>query len=154
MQTRHTAIQIRTHGDARGSGSLRHPPSPAYPPLPFPHPPSPTPQSLKPYVHYLPWWVRTPDDLMERVEWLGRHAREAEDIAAAGQLFATTYLNSQARACYWLAVLQRLGRTLSYRPHLGDHPTAVRAEDFRDQGLLGIRRLPGQRALHGQPFEP
>ncbi|KAG2502094.1 hypothetical protein HYH03_000586 [Edaphochlamys debaryana] len=111
-------------------------------------------KALQPGVHYLPWWVKTPDDLRTQLQWIASNPDEAARIARAGATFAVTHLNADARSCYWLYLLQRLSKALTYRPSLDAHPHAMRVWRFKEQHIMRMRPARGQRSFFGQPFEP
>ncbi|KAG1671559.1 hypothetical protein FOA52_011281 [Chlamydomonas sp. UWO 241] len=73
---------------------------------------------LKPHVHYLPFWVEQPDDILDVLKWARENDDKAEAIAGAAQKLAHKYLNKQARACYWYKLLQAMSRLLTYKPGL------------------------------------
>ncbi|GIL74228.1 hypothetical protein Vretimale_1982 [Volvox reticuliferus] len=73
---------------------------------------------LKPFEHYVPVWpVGTgPETILDALAWARSHDEEAHQIATAGQQLAARYLSTQARACFWLKLLQEYAATLSYDP--------------------------------------
>lgn len=73
---------------------------------------------LVPRTHYLPVWRhgRGPEDILEALDWAQAHDEEARRIAQAGQELVRRYLSYEARACFWLKLLQEYGRVMTYDP--------------------------------------
>jgi len=70
---------------------------------------------LKPEVHYLPVWKKTPDDIIPALEWAKAHDDVAREIAKSAQEFALKYLNKRARTCYWYRLLVEYSKLLKYK---------------------------------------
>ncbi len=63
---------------------------------------------LKPYVHYIPITANdTHTNLLEQLEWAEANLDQIKRIVAAANDFAHTYLNGQARDCFFLHLLLR-----------------------------------------------
>ncbi|EFJ49904.1 hypothetical protein VOLCADRAFT_89378 [Volvox carteri f. nagariensis] len=73
---------------------------------------------LKPFEHFVPVWRAGtgPETILDALAWARTHDAEAQRIAAAGQALTAKYLSSEARACFWLKLLEEYGNTLSYKP--------------------------------------
>jgi len=71
---------------------------------------------LKPGVHYVPFWKKQPDEILDALKWAHMHDNEAKTMAAAGQQVALKYLNRHARACYWYMLLLQFSKMLRYKP--------------------------------------
>ncbi|KAG2441465.1 hypothetical protein HXX76_003087 [Chlamydomonas incerta] len=73
---------------------------------------------LEPGVHFLPVWKNGagPEDILEAVDWARGHDEEAHTIALAGQALVAKYLSAEARACFWLRLLQAYADTMTYDP--------------------------------------
>ena len=80
--------------------------------------------ALHAFVHYVPIWRSSRDDLLRLVEWLGRHDELAERIAANGQAFACEHLTSSGRLCYWQKAIEQYAAFLDYTPSLARRPRA------------------------------
>lgn len=66
-------------------------------------------------VHYLPFWLKGPEDVLEALEWAKGHDAEAKRIAARAQAFALRYLDKKARTCYWYKLLTEFSKLLRYQ---------------------------------------
>eukprot|EP00798_Chlamydomonas_sp_ICE-L_P008581 gene8581-34018_t len=71
---------------------------------------------LKPYEHYIPFWKRGPEDILEALDWAEANDKKSEEIGSNAQNFAVKYLNSEARSCYMYTLLQRYAKLLKYKP--------------------------------------
>ena len=82
-------------------------------------------RALQAYVHYVPLWRSSSDDVLRVVDWLGAHDRLAERVAAAGQRFACEHLTLPARLCYWRKAIDEYAASfLAYAPTLDTRPRA------------------------------
>lgn len=61
---------------------------------------------LRPFVHYVPFSV---GDIIDKIEWLKRNPRLAEQIALNAQAFAASYLRAEDYQCHVLNMLEVLG---------------------------------------------
>ncbi len=111
-------------------------------------------RALQPDVHYLPFWTQGPEELLEELAWVRANPEQAQRVAQAGAAFAQRFLNAQARACYWLYVLQGLARRAAYSPSLSEYRRAVPLQEFVDMHVLHSRLRWGVTPVQGQPFEP
>lgn len=89
-------------------------------------------RAMLPYVHYIPFWLHSPDDLIDGIQWAKDHDEDAEQIAANAREFARKYLNRKALTCYWLKVLIELAKCFKYRPSLQSrkYDYIVSVDDF------------------------
>ncbi|GAX76169.1 hypothetical protein CEUSTIGMA_g3613.t1 [Chlamydomonas eustigma] len=90
---------------------------------------------LKPEVHYIPVWKKTPDDIVPALEWAKAHDKEAQKIAESAQDFALKYLNKRARTCYWYKLLVEFSKLLKYKVS-PEHEVAEEAARKEEAGRL------------------
>ena len=81
--------------------------------------------ALHAFVHYVPVWRSSSDDVLRLVDWLGAHDSVARRIALAGQRFACEHLTQPGRLCYWhKAIAEYTNSFLGYVPSLAKRPRA------------------------------
>jgi len=64
-------------------------------------------RSLRPCVHYLPFWERNEGDVLELIQAVRREPEMAQAIAANAQAFAMLHLTDDAKFRYWEEALRR-----------------------------------------------
>lgn len=110
-------------------------------------------RALEPWVHYVPFYERSPTDLLDILPNLTRADPAADStlraIARRGQAFAHGNLHLRARMCYWRHLLQGWSRRLAYTPTLGSRPAARTADGHY---VCGECRRPPNPELIG-PWE-
>ena len=57
--------------------------------------------ALVPWVHFVPIWVNSRDDILGVVAWLHSNPLAARRIAKAGRTFACSHLGLSGRTCWW-----------------------------------------------------
>lgn len=89
-------------------------------------------RAMLPYVHYIPFWLHKPDDILEGLEWAKTHDKEAHQIAINAREFARKYLNRKALTCYWLKVLVEFAKCFRYHPSRATrrYDYIISVEDF------------------------
>jgi protein glucosyltransferase len=81
-------------------------------------------RALVEYVHYVPIWHSSRDDIMRVLGWLRQHDDVAERVALNGQHFACEHLTQPGRLCYWRKAIELYARFLDYKPSLTKRPRA------------------------------
>lgn len=66
--------------------------------------------ALVPWVHYVPFYELSSDDIMEAIEWLKENDDVARRIARNAKTFALEHLTRPARLCYYQELFTRLGK--------------------------------------------
>jgi hypothetical protein len=84
--------------------------------------------ALHAFVHYVPVWRSSRDDVLRTLAWLPAHDALAERIAANGQHFACTHLTQPGRLCYWKRAIEEYAQMLAYTPTLDSRPRAFPLE--------------------------
>eukprot|EP00798_Chlamydomonas_sp_ICE-L_P003146 gene3146-13158_t len=82
---------------------------------------------IKPYEHYIPFWERTLDNLLQRLEWAKLNDQRAKQIADNAQAFVLKYLGNRTWACYWFKLLTELSKLLKFKPGLGSETDPKKA---------------------------
>ena len=85
-------------------------------------------RSLHPWVHYVPLWESSADDVLRILDWLRAHDGLARRIARNAQHFACEHLTRPARACYWRRAIVEYSRFMGYVPSLARRPRAFPLE--------------------------
>ncbi|KAL1507016.1 hypothetical protein AB1Y20_009431 [Prymnesium parvum] len=90
--------------------------------------------ALRPYVHYWPFWERSPTDVLQVLENASRPENDEalRLVGARGCRLAHQLLNPHARQCYWRALLRLYAARLQKAPVLGDWPDAKRVRCSRE----------------------
>jgi hypothetical protein len=57
--------------------------------------------ALAPWVHYVPIWISSRDDILGVVTWLQSNPAAAERIAMSGRAFVCHHLTLAGRTCWW-----------------------------------------------------
>ncbi len=57
--------------------------------------------ALHEYVHYVPIWRSSSDDVLRTIDWLREHDEVGRRVAANGHHFACEHLTRGGRSCYW-----------------------------------------------------
>lgn len=70
--------------------------------------------ALVEYVHYVPVWTHSREDLLAKVEWLEREPELAQRIAEEGRRFACHHLTQHGRNCWWREVVRRYNHLMAY----------------------------------------
>ena len=81
-------------------------------------------QALHPFVHYIPVWHSSQDDILRLIDWLDSHDDLAQRIAQNAQHFACTHLTQPGRLCYWKRAINEYAKLLDYKPTLRTRPRA------------------------------
>ena len=76
------------------------------------------------YVHYVPLWQSSRDDVLRVMDWLDIHDDVAQRIARNGQHFACEHLTQEGRLCYWQRAIELYASFLAYKPSLASRPRA------------------------------
>ncbi|KAG2495878.1 hypothetical protein HYH03_006116 [Edaphochlamys debaryana] len=71
---------------------------------------------LRPNEHYVPFWLKGPEEVLAVMDWAAAHDVEAAAIAAAGQRFVGHYLRPHALMCYWFTLLKEMGPLMRFTP--------------------------------------
>lgn len=79
---------------------------------------------LRPFVHYVPFWTRSPTDVLDVLRNVTAGDERMRAIGRSGLEFAHRHLNPHARECYWRALLEMYARRLRARPSLSRWPAA------------------------------
>jgi hypothetical protein len=87
-------------------------------------------RTLRPFVHYIPFWKFRPQDLFDGVAWAQAHDQEAQRIAAAGQEHASLLLQPRGLQCYWLFLLHELAPLLRYDPGEREKERLLKASEY------------------------
>lgn len=66
--------------------------------------------ALVPWVHYVPFYELSSDDILEAIEWLKANDDVAKRIARNAKSFALQHLTRPARLCYYKELFTRLGK--------------------------------------------
>jgi hypothetical protein len=66
--------------------------------------------ALVPWVHYVPFYELSSDDIMEAIEWLKENDDVARRIARNAKTFALEHLTRPARLCYYQELFTRMGK--------------------------------------------
>ena len=80
--------------------------------------------ALDPWTHFVPFYERSPDDILSVLPRLPANDSALHAVALRGQAFARAHLNVGARMCYWKALLTYWAHLLAYRPTLAERPSA------------------------------
>ena len=80
------------------------------------------------FVHVVPIWRSSRDDVLRLTSWLESHDALAERIARNGQHFACEHLTQPARLCYWRKAIEAYAPFMGYTPSLEDRPRAFPLE--------------------------
>jgi hypothetical protein len=88
---------------------------------------------IRPYEHYVPVWVKGPEDILEAHAWARTNDEKARAMAQAAQDIALKYLSKQSRSCYWLRLLQAYASLQRFEPDRGAHAYAVSVEQYLDE---------------------
>jgi len=70
--------------------------------------------ALVPFKHYVPVWVKYPDDVAHALAWAQADDARARDVARRAREFAAEHLTLRARQCYWREVILQLGLKQPY----------------------------------------
>jgi len=81
--------------------------------------------TMKPYKHYVPLFVKHLADIFDVVKWLREHDKEAEAIAKAGTERASKILSKEARMCFWKTLIDEIASLQTYRPSCRLHKMCV-----------------------------
>ena len=81
-------------------------------------------RALHAFVHYVPLWRSSRDDVLRLVDWLKEHDQLAQRMALHGHSFACEHLTSHGRLCYWQRAIEAYTPFLAYRPSLANRPRA------------------------------
>ena len=85
--------------------------------------------ALVAFVHYVPVWRSSRDDILRVLGWLDRHERVAQRVAANGQHFACEHLTQPGRLCYWRRAIELYAEAfVTYKPSLARRPRAFPLE--------------------------
>lgn len=86
-------------------------------------------RALHEFVHYVPLWASSRDDVLRLVDWLGSHDEVARRVALNGQAFACEHLTEPGRLCYWhRAITEYAASFMDYAPSLASRPRAFPLE--------------------------
>ena len=85
---------------------------------------------LLPFVHYIPFWVQRPQELLWSLAWGRAHGRDAARIGAAGQALVRRYLGAGALRCYWAQLWMEYAALLRFRPGPPEHGGERSYEDM------------------------
>ena len=113
--------------------------------------------SLAPFVHYVPVWRSSRDDVLRLLDWLDHHDALARRIARNGQHFACEHLTQPGRLCYWQRAIELYASLQAYIPSLARRPRAFPLDALnimcriRDQPIVCYYnvRLPTEGAPPG-----
>ena len=82
-------------------------------------------RALHAFVHYVPLWRSSRDDVLRLVDWLKEHDQLAQRMALHGHSFACEHLTQPGRLCYWrLAIEEYTASFVAYEPLLSKRPRA------------------------------
>ena len=81
-------------------------------------------RALHEFVHYIPVWHSSRDDVLRLVDWLRDRDGFARRVAENAQHFACTHLTQPGRLCYWRNAIEHYTRLLAYTPSLERRPRA------------------------------
>ena len=114
-------------------------------------------RALHAFVHYVPVWQSSSDDVLRLLDWLGAHDAVAERVALAGQRFACEHLTQPGRLCYWRRAIGEYTKSfLGYVPSLAKRPRAFPLD--RLNIMCRIRDAPVvcyyNIKAHGLPLPP
>jgi hypothetical protein len=84
--------------------------------------------ALHSFVHYVPLWRSSKDDVLRVVDWLREHDSIAQRVAQHGQRCACDFLTKPGRLCYWKRAIELYAPFLSYQPSLAKRPRAFPLE--------------------------
>jgi hypothetical protein len=70
--------------------------------------------TLRPFVHYVPFWENHPQELADAVQWAVDNDADARRIAEAGRDWAHAHLNVDALACRWKLLLTEYNKLLRF----------------------------------------
>lgn len=125
-------------------------------------------EAMHAFVHYVPVWQSSSDDVLRLIDWLGSHDATASRIALAGQRFACEHLTQPGRLCYWRRAIEEYAPFLAYTPTLAKRPRAFPLERLnimcrvRDAPVVcyynvkahGLRMPPGYQCERPVPGGP
>ena len=85
--------------------------------------------ALEPFVHYLPFWERSPRDILAVVANASRpsHSATMERMGERASALAHRILSPRARRLYWLTLLRLYAKRLEQPPSLARWPRATRS---------------------------
>lgn len=81
-------------------------------------------KALHEFVHYVPVWHSSRDDVLRLIDWLTAHDDVATRLAANAQHFACTHLTQPGRLCYWRKAIEAYAAFQAYKPSLASRPRA------------------------------
>ena len=82
-------------------------------------------RALHEFVHYVPLWGSSADDVLRLIDWLNAHDDVARRVALNGQHLACEHLTQPGRQCYWeRAIREYTASFLDYAPNLASRPRA------------------------------
>ena len=90
--------------------------------------------ALQPHVHFVPFWERSPTDVLAVLENATRHDSAMRRLGLEGSRLAHRLLNAHARQCYWRALLGLYASRLQRPPSLSSWPRAQPARDNWREG--------------------
>ena len=73
-------------------------------------------RALRPWQHYIPFYVSAADDIVEVLANVSEHDEEVHEVARRGQAFAHTQLDVDSRFCYWRKLLHAWRKRFAYAP--------------------------------------
>jgi len=85
-------------------------------------------KALHEWLHYVPVWHSSRDDVLRLTDWLETHDDVAQRVAANGQQFACTHLTMPGRLCYWRKAIEHYAALQAYTPSLARRPRAFPLE--------------------------
>lgn len=107
--------------------------------------------ALTPWVHYVPVWADTRDDILSVIGWLQSNPEHAQHIALKGREFACERATFPGRACWWKAMAQQYTDSL-LNYELDEAWFSSRKAAFLNSTLVTTDTLPcsaGRGTLNG-----
>lgn len=80
--------------------------------------------AIEKFVHFVPLWRSSRDDVLRLLGWLETHDALAQRIARNGQHFACEHLTQPGRLCYWQRAIELYAKFQAYTPSLARRPRA------------------------------
>ncbi|GFR42859.1 hypothetical protein Agub_g3850 [Astrephomene gubernaculifera] len=71
--------------------------------------------AIKPYEHYLPFMVKSSEDIVDVVKWAKAHDADSKRVAETARRFALRNLSRPARLCYYFRLMTELSRKMKYK---------------------------------------
>jgi hypothetical protein len=83
---------------------------------------------IQPFVHYIPWFKTTHDDLLDGLDWAMQNDHYAKRIASNGRAFTQKYLTPPTIRCYWRALFHEYAKLLQF--NVTSRTRGVPAQEF------------------------